>query len=414
MIVRLQHLLRTWWDSDMSNRADPNLGREKPSGRVRQMTVYDRLEDARKRRQALFAERGAPAAKPATALKASNDTTPPRQTPAKAEPLAADVSVTRAPAPSPKPRPESKFAPTAQRPQKSSTKAYWAGLFQAMAAIAIVAVLIAMFSSRGETPENPAAATALVQPDVTTVPLTSPETAAEIEPVVASFLVLRAGPKAPLAPQQTAVDARIAALVSPTFETPVALFTPATPDGPPTELDQFPPFERPVPPVALQRIPPARPVSATPVALSQPEPTPEPEPEPSLPFFGDVTNVVLMVPAFVPQAQAEETISIAAANGVPVDQTRRASVSISRTNIRYYHAEDAQAAIQLAESLGGQARDFTNFTPPPNPGVIEIWMEGRGGNASASQGSATSRGIEADLQALRDSIQRALFIATGN
>lgn len=68
----------------------------------------------------------------------------------------------------------------------------------------------------------------------------------------------------------------------------------------------------------------------------------------------------------------------------------------------------------LAEGLGGLARDFTTFTPSPSLGVIEIWIEGRGGSATANEGSATARGLEADLRELRNSIQRALNIATGN
>jgi hypothetical protein len=128
--------------------------------------------------------------------------------------------------------------------------------------------------------------------------------------------------------------------------------------------------------------------------------------------FAEATNVVLLVPAFVPQTRAEDAIDTAAALGIPVDQTRRANLSISQTNIRYFHAEDAEAATILASGLGGVARDFTNFTPPPNPGVIEIWIEGRGGS-SGNQGSATARGLEADLQALRNSIRRALNAATG-
>ncbi len=420
----------------MSNRADPNSGRKTPGNatkRVRQMTVYDRLEDARKRRQALLAERAKTA--PQTPPRATNEANPPKPVaPPPPIPKIADPGLKASRPTAPKPA----RAQTEPEPhQKSARKGggYWKGLLQVMAGIALFAVLYAVISSVRDTPENPAnAATAVVQPDVSIPPIAAPQSTPEptpaptpaptSEPAIAAasaptdtapalpdVIAQITGPTTPVSPQTNSLNVVFAPLISPEFASPTTLQAPQPLDAPPSEFDDFLPFERLVPPQVLTRFPPARPTVDTGETVETVEEIAAIAPNSA---FADATNVVLMVPAFAPQSQAEDMIAAAAGIGIPVDQTRRASVSISSTNIRYYHAQDAEAAILLADSLGGQARDFTTFRPPPNPGVIEVWMEGRGGASTPSQSSATSRGIQADLAALRNSIQRALNIATGN
>lgn len=380
----------------MSNRKDPAVGRaseNKATKKARQMTVYDRLEDARKRRQALLAERNSSAPTPVPAPQASNQPTPPK--PAESE---ARTSEQAAPDPAPPAEPEQR--------RRRRPVGYWGGLFQAMAAVFVIAAIVAVFA-RGDAPsENPAAATALVQPTVTTeaLPVTTPAASTKIEQTA-----VIAQSNAPIFPQELTeqpFDVAIAPLVQPIFPGSTLLAEPSAQDSLPTELDTIPAFERLVPPIVLTRVPPSRPVTEPPIeAASAIVPSES---------FAEETNVVLMVPSFAPQSEAENIVTIAARVGVPVDQTRRQAISIRNTNIRYYHDQDREPATLLADNLGGVARDFTNFTPPPNPGVIEIWMAGRSGPAQSNQGSATARGIEADLEALRNSIQRALDIAAGN
>jgi hypothetical protein len=33
-------------------------------------------------------------------------------------------------------------------------------------------------------------------------------------------------------------------------------------------------------------------------------------------------------------------------------------------------------ALALAEALGAQARDFTDYRPRPRPGTVEMWLAG--------------------------------------
>ena len=91
-----------------------------------------------------------------------------------------------------------------------------------------------------------------------------------------------------------------------------------------------------------------------------------------------------------------------------VAEPRSVNLSISRSNVRYYHEQDAALAVYIAESIGAEARDFTSFRPPPRSGLIEIWLEGRRSGASANRsGAPSTEGISAGLRRFRQSLERA-------
>ncbi|MBT8458829.1 MAG: hypothetical protein HKP37_08805 [Boseongicola sp.] len=381
----------------MSNRTNPNFGPrsggEAPK-RARQMTVYDRLEDARKRRRELLAKGDGPDPRPLAIHRASNETTTPTQRAAPPVPPPETIAEPLAPVIAETPARNIHLKPT------RNAGGYWMGLAQAMAAVVMIAVLIAVFRPFGNEPELQPIAAAPLTPEPAVSAPTVPEPIAAIEPAVPDISVTTTGPNQLVALEPTALGLTIAPLISPSFEVVRTSLNTSEPDEIPFVLN---PNGAPISPlstapVALTTTPPIRPTTQT---------------APANPQLAEATNVVLLVPDYVPQENAENAIAAAAALGIPVDQTRRATVSISRTNIRYYHEEDAEAATILASGIGGIARDFTDFTPPPSPGVIEVWLEGRGGSSS-NRGSATARGIEADLAALRNSIARALSAATGN
>ncbi|MBT8412863.1 MAG: hypothetical protein KJO30_00925 [Boseongicola sp.] len=388
----------------MSKRADPNSGtemnRDAPK-RARPMTVYDRMEDARRRRQELLAKGNGPAPRHAQNLK--TPTTPPAPVAMATTQLVTEPQATLQTILPPEPKPKAQPG----IPPKRVAGGYWTGLFQAMTAIAVIAVLVATFGSRG-TPQEEAANAA-----VPVTPATS-ETMTEAAPrvtevaLIADRVAQSTDPATPQAPDSATLGLTIAPLSNQPLETRLAsLAIPAA--------DSLPTIPNPVaaPPTVSNTTAPLV-LTSTPPARQRPAPIETPEPPAVNAGLAEATNVVLLVPAFVPQTTAENAVATAADIGIPVDQTRRANVSISRTNIRYFHAQDAEAATILASGLGGVARDFTDFTPPPNPGVIEIWIQGRGGSTNTQQGSATARGIEADLEALRNTIARALNAATGN
>ena len=91
---------------------------------------------------------------------------------------------------------------------------------------------------------------------------------------------------------------------------------------------------------------------------------------------------------------ADEMVAALQASGafepsaVPVD------FSISRTNIRYFHAEDKPAAEAAAKSLiaagaDPEVRDFTDYRPQPAAGVVEIYLAGAGADSAAPAQTGT-------------------------
>lgn len=82
--------------------------------------------------------------------------------------------------------------------------------------------------------------------------------------------------------------------------------------------------------------------------------------------------------------EALRTAGVSEATSLP------ARFSVANANVRYYHAEDREAAQAIAAIVGGagdvpEARDFTNFRPKPNLGMIEVWLSGE-----APAGKATT------------------------
>lgn len=98
-------------------------------------------------------------------------------------------------------------------------------------------------------------------------------------------------------------------------------------------------------------------------------------------------RVFVHFPPSVGATARAATVSALKADGYPTVEPIRANASIDTTNVRYFHAEDAEAARQLAASLGegAVARDFTDLSPPPRRGRLEVWMQGAAPQPSASE-----------------------------
>ncbi len=75
-------------------------------------------------------------------------------------------------------------------------------------------------------------------------------------------------------------------------------------------------------------------------------------------------------------AEATAIVAKLQAAGFSVLDTAETRVAVSATNVRYYHAADADAAQAIAAQLGATARDFTGFSPVPPAGRIEVWLKG--------------------------------------
>lgn len=62
--------------------------------------------------------------------------------------------------------------------------------------------------------------------------------------------------------------------------------------------------------------------------------------------------------------------------GLYSDGVSRVNYDVSRTHLRYYNQSDAEVAAAIADRMSADARDFTAFRRPPQPGRIEIYLQG--------------------------------------
>ena len=243
-----------------------------------------------------------------------------------------------------------------------------------------------------------------------------------IEPVVP--------PIAEIAPAQRDVveETPVPPVATTRFEGPFASPNPET--APEIGVTTFvaPPMVSPTSPamlvaVLVDRLPEygGAPVTAVTGPRPQPRPTPEqPETEvDAAPVIAEVSEipeaepaardlrVVLNAPRTVPDASLAAVIEALEQSGAEPDP-RRVNLTISTSNVRYYHAADADAATVIADGIGAQLRDFTTFEPSPPEGLVEIWMAGRE-IATANSASATPIDqLARELQQLQVDLTRAL------
>lgn len=135
-----------------------------------------------------------------------------------------------------------------------------------------------------------------------------------------------------------------------------------------------PPAPRPIP-VAVQ---PGLLPDATVAALA---PLPRPVVKPTF----ESAYVRVHAPTAVESDKVEAVMAQVSESGVGLVELKRVELKISKDNVRYFHAEDAEAAAAVAEATGAVLRNFTAFSPLPPSGSIEYWVAGtrKGGGAAA-------------------------------
>jgi hypothetical protein len=87
-------------------------------------------------------------------------------------------------------------------------------------------------------------------------------------------------------------------------------------------------------------------------------------------------HVQVHAPASLPEDELAKIAAILDQSGFANDDAIRVRMTIRESNVRFYHPEDAAAAGQVASLTGAVARDFTGYRPRPEPGTIELWLEG--------------------------------------
>jgi len=89
-------------------------------------------------------------------------------------------------------------------------------------------------------------------------------------------------------------------------------------------------------------------------------------------------RLVVHFPAGVGESARISLQQDIAAFGVDVDAIQVSPHTISKAHVRYFFIDDADAAQAMGHEIGIGVRDFTNFRPLPSPGTVEIWMQGSG------------------------------------
>lgn len=85
--------------------------------------------------------------------------------------------------------------------------------------------------------------------------------------------------------------------------------------------------------------------------------------------------VRMHVPSAVPEDQFVTRAEVLRSGGLKLD-TARVDFKISQDQVRYFHPEDATIAEAISQEIGGTVRDFTEFSPSPPSGTVEIWLSG--------------------------------------
>ena len=116
---------------------------------------------------------------------------------------------------------------------------------------------------------------------------------------------------------------------------------------------------------------------------------------PAVAFANRNLRLIVHAPNGASGADVDAALTLLAGTVAPPEGPIQVNYAISTSNVRYYHAEDADAAVAAAASLSNrlgpvETRDFTGYQPSPAPGTIEVWLSGvpvnpartaRGGNA---------------------------------
>lgn len=171
----------------------------------------------------------------------------------------------------------------------------------------------------------------------------------------------------------------------------------------------------PVPAADLHPDEPAKTLADT-VPLQQMAPTVVPAGSPfvDVPVADDndmlpdgVGQVYIYAPRRAPRDRANEVVTTLRDAGASVRAPTTTAATIRQTHIRYYHAEDAEAARAAAKIIGADARDFTNYAPSPPVGMLEVWIAGTGApkvTSRASSGGDSVRGLGQAVKRLFRSI----------
>lgn len=141
-------------------------------------------------------------------------------------------------------------------------------------------------------------------------------------------------------------------------------------------------------------------------------------PPPAPPAYAGM-SVLVMVPEGFPTDAATSLQGALISAGFGETRLTPGARAVKQTQVRYYHAADAEAAGRAAEIAGARLRDFTDYDTLPPDGTIELWLAALPGEEpteapapkakpKAAKAKLKAASQDAELLALRDRIVRKL------
>ena len=117
-------------------------------------------------------------------------------------------------------------------------------------------------------------------------------------------------------------------------------------------------------------------------------------------------EAVLNAPSTLTEEEINKVAASVRETGMSLDGVNRVKFKISAHQVRFFYSEDATLASAVAQHIGAQARDFTDYRPSPPAGLIEIYLAGKG-NSVARKAPRRSKSIS-EAERLRSKIIRRL------
>jgi hypothetical protein len=106
---------------------------------------------------------------------------------------------------------------------------------------------------------------------------------------------------------------------------------------------------------------------------TSPDVKPKPESEPGS------TSARIVVHYEGAKESAEDVAELLNSVGFGQSELRRVPFRIATTNVRYFHRQNRRVAVDVTDVLRAmgsrsELRDFTDYSPLPSVGTIEVWI----------------------------------------
>jgi hypothetical protein len=190
--------------------------------------------------------------------------------------------------------------------------------------------------------------------------------------VAAASLLLRDGDPAPQPfPAEVAAPAPAPDTPAAAPDTNVAAITSPAPSRPEPAVEPL----RLSPPEAVAEAPAGATAVAESPAVTEAAPV-------TLTAATGEARIFVHVPSGARPATTDAVLGALTNAGLPVAGLVPVRLEVGRSNLRYYHSEDAALAEEIAAALAAtpvgatEARNFAELANPPPPGTVEIWLAG--------------------------------------